>query len=402
MQEGLGVPPGKPRRLNRPSAITLLSGFILLSILYGQASPQEPPKPAIQAIPLQEEKITVDGLLTEPVWAGAEPADHFIQQRPQTGAPAVGVSRVWIAFDENSLYIAADLLDPNPDLIRGDERQRDASLERSDSFALIIDAYHDHQNGFFFETNVLSAMSDALVSREGGEVNFDWDGLWEAAAQRTGGGWSVEFRIPFETLRFQPGASQVWGIQFRRRIPHLKEISFWSPLTSEQTFYEVSRAGHLTGIGSAGERRRLSIKPYAKGSYQLNRTDLRDDWEVDHDAGGDLRYRLRSNLVFDLTINTDFAETEVDRFQVNLTRFPLFFPEKREFFLEGKGFYDFGLAGRVEPFFSRRIGLVARRPVQILGGGKLTGKAGPYGVGALYMGTGSESAWIRSGSACSA
>jgi len=379
----------KPHILNQSSAIIFSSGFLLL-FLYGQASPQEPSKPSISALPLQGQKITVDGFLTEPVWANPEPADHFVQQRPQTGAPALGVSRVWIAFDQNNIYIAADLRDPSPSLIRGDDRQRDASFERSDSFALLIDAYHDHQNGFFFETNVLSAISDALVSREGGEVNLDWNGLWEAAAQRTEEGWSAEFRIPFETLRFQPGESQIWGIQFRRRIPHLKEISFWNPLTPEQTFYEVSRAGHLVGIGSAGQQRRLSIKPYAKGSYQFNRTDLRDDWEVDHDAGGDLRYRLRSNLVFDLTINTDFAETEVDRFQVNLTRFPLFFPEKREFFLEGKGFYDFGLSGRVEPFFSRRIGLAQRRPIEILGGGKLTGKAGPYGIGALYMGTGKE------------
>src|SRR5581483_3294271 len=135
---------------------------------------------------------------------------------------------------------------------------------------------------------------------------------------------------------------------------------------------------------------RLSIKPYVKGSYQVNRTDLRDDWDVDHAVGLDLRYRFQSNLVFDLTFNTDFAETEVDRFQVNLTRFPLFFPEKREFFLEGKGFYDFGLPGRVQPFFSRRIGLVQDRPIQILAGGKLTGKVGPYGIGALAMETGKE------------
>jgi hypothetical protein len=374
---------------DRLFAIFFGFGFSLLLFISAPAWPQEPPKPSINALPLKEQ-ITIDGFLTEPIWKRTEPVDSFVQQRPETGAAAQGKSEVWIAFDQSHIYIAANLHDPNPALIRGDERNRDASFDRSDSFAVLIDTYHDHQNGFFFETNILSALSDALISQEGGSINQDWDGLWEVAAQRTEQGWSVEFRIPFETLRFRPGESQSWGIQFRRRIPHLKEISFWNPLTPEQTFFEVSRAGHLVGIGTIGQEHRLSIKPYAKGSYQVNRTDIRDDWDVDHAIGGDLRYRFRSNLVFDLTVNTDFAETEVDRFQVNLTRFPLFFPEKREFFLEGKGFYDFGLSGRVQPFFSRRIGLVQQRPIQILGGGKLTGKVGPYGIGALMMGTGKE------------
>ncbi len=274
--------------------------------------------------------------------------------------------------------------------MRGDERHRDAALDRSDSFAVLIDTYHDHQNAFFFEANVLSAMSDAVVSREGGRVNLDWDGIWEVAARRTESGWSVEFRIPFETLRFVPGNAQIWGVQFRRRIPRLKEVSFWNPLTPEQSFFEVSRGGHLLEVGATRQERRLSIKPYAKGLYQNNRTEELRSWDVDHAAGLDVRYRFQTNVTLDLTFNTDFAETEVDRFQSNLTRFPLFFPEKREFFLEGRGFYDFGLSGRVQPFFSRRIGLVSRRPVPIAGGGKLTGKVGPYGIGVLGIKTEEE------------
>lgn len=363
-----------------------------LFLMCGPARSQERDKPLLKALFLTDDKITVDGFLTESIWKEIEPAGDFVQQRPDTGRPAAASSSVRAAFDQTYLYIGADLEDPEPSRIRGDERHRDALLERSDAFAILIDTYHDHQNGFFFETNILSALSDALVSQEGGEVNQDWDGLWEAAARRTERGWSVEFRIPFETLRFRPEDSQIWGIQFRRRVPHLREVSFWSSLAPEQTFYEVSRAGHLAGIGRGGQKQRFFIKPYFKGSYQVNRTDVRDDWDVDHDTGADFRYHFRSNLVLDLTIHTDFAETEVDRFQVNLTRFPLFFPEKREFFLEGKGFYDFGLSGRVQPFFSRRIGLVQALPIEILGGGKLTGKIGHYGVGALFMGTAEEEA----------
>ena len=361
--------------------------FFSLSLLGEGAWGEELSKPSVNALPLDERMITVDGLLVEAIWQSAKPATGFIQQRPQAGAPAIGETSVWVAYDETNLYLGASLTDPDPSLVRGDERQRDASLDRSDAFAVLIDTYHDHQNGFVFETNLLAAMSDAIVSQEGKQVNLDWNGLWEVAAQRTERGWSVEFRIPFETLRFEPGENQVWGIQFRRRVPHLNEISFWRSLTTEQNFHEVSRAGHLLGIEATRQEHRFSIKPYAKGSYQFSRTDRYDSRDPDQDAGIDLRYRFQTNLTLDLTFNTDFAETEVDRLQVNLTEFPLFFPEKREFFLEGRGFYDFGLSRRVEPFFSRRIGLVERQPVPIVGGGKLTGKVGPYGIGFLLMQT---------------
>ncbi len=359
--------------------------ILFFLILLGFAScawGEEPLKPTLMAISSLGQTINIDGKLDEAVWQSGTPASDFVQQRPETGQPAKGSSHVHVAFDQGNLYIAAELHDPDPSQVYGDERHRDASFDRSDSFAILIDTYHDHQNGYLFETNLLSALSDALIGKEGAQVNREWDGLWEAAAEKRAFGWSVEFRIPFETIRFRPQEGQTWGIQFRRRIPHLKEDSFWIPLTPEQTFFEVSRAGHLAGISALRQERTLSIKPYVKGIYDNNGGGGRDS-----DGGVDLRYKFRTNLSLDLTIHTDFAETEVDRFQVNLTRFPLFFPEKREFFLEGKGFYDFGLNGRIQPYFSRRIGLIQGTPVPIAGGGKLTGKMGPYGVGLLYMQT---------------
>lgn len=362
--------------------------FILLILLYGnRAEAEELPKPFLTALPISDQAIAVDGLLDEPVWHSADPATGFVQQLPDAGAPAQAESFVWIVYSRTDLYIGAELNDPEPALIRGDELQRDASFERSDSFSVFIDTYHDHQSGFFFETNILSAMSDAIVGREGEHVNREWDGLWEAASKRTEKGWSVEIRIPFKTIHFRPGQGQTWGVQFRRRVPHLKEVSFWAPLAPEQHFFEASRGGHLAGIDAPSQERRLSVKPYVKGAYRFRRTDADDRWDVDHQAGIDLRYRFQANLTLDLTFNTDFAETEVDRFQANLTRFPLFFPEKREFFLEGRNFYDFGLTGRVQPFFSRRIGLVNQEPIPIVGGSKLTGKVGPYGMGLLFMQT---------------
>lgn len=352
--------------------------FLLLPVAQNTGAAQEVAKVTLKGIRLEGFEMRIDGLLDEPVWHEGEAAGGFVQQQPVTGAAARAVSFVRIAYDDQYLYIGAMLHDPDPDAVQADERQRDGLFNRSDAFAVLIDTYHDHQSAFFFESNLLSAVSDALVSQEGVQINRNWDGKWEVLARRTSEGWSVEFRIPFETIRFRPGDAQTWGIQFRRRVPHLKEVSFWNPLTSEQNFFEVSRAGHLEGIEGYNPVRPFSMKPYVKGSYES---------ETDFDGGLDLRYQFRTNLTLDLTYNTDFAETEVDRFQANLTRFPLFFPEKREFFLEGKGFYDFGLSGRVQPFFSRRIGLSQGEAIPILVGGKFSGKAGPYGMGTLLMQT---------------
>ncbi len=380
----------KQTKLKNSYPFLIFLVFILLFAEAGEPAAQEAEKVSFSAISVEEKSIRIDGLLDEPAWREGGSASRFIQQEPFVGVLSLTPSEVRVAYDEGNLYIGAFLSDPRPDLVRGDERQEDALFDRSDAFAVLIDTYHDHQNGFFFETTPLSAMADALISQEGSQVNRDWDGKWEVAARRTATGWSAEFRIPFETLRFRPGDSQDWGIQFRRRVPRLKEISFWSPLSSEQTFFEVSRSGHLSGVKPLSRVRPFSIKPYAKGSYLNDRTGANDRSESDLDGGVDIRYRFRTNFTLDLTYNTDFAETEVDRLQVNLTRFPLFFPEKREFFLEGKGFYDFGLSGRIQPFFSRRIGLVNRQSVPILVGGKLSGKVGPYGVGMLLMETESE------------
>ncbi len=365
--------------------IALIS--ILLITLTIDVQAQEKQKRILNAISAETQIIKIDGILNETLWQLGDAADHFVQQEPHVGARALAHSFVRMAYDERYLYIAAILNDPKPEKIHADERQEDGRFDRSDAFAVLIDTYHDHQNGFFFESNPLSAMADALVSQEGSAINRDWDGSWQVAAQRTARGWSVEFKIPFETLRFRPGDGQTWGIQFRRRVPHLKEVSFWSPLSIEQNFFEISRSGHLEGIKVPNKKKLLSLKPYVRGAYQKDKTGANGSSDTDFDGGLDLRYQLRSNLSLDLTWNTDFAETEVDRFRTNLTRFPLFFPEKREFFLEGKGLYDFGLSRRVQPFFSRRIGLVSGQAIPILGGGKLSGKIGPYGIGALLMQT---------------
>lgn len=342
----------------------------------------EPLKPAVSAVPLVD-AVILDGLLDEPVWRSESGVDGLIQQTPTPGAPALGRTRVWIAYDADAVYVGAQLDDPRPDLIQADEQHRDAALSRSDRFDVLIDTFHDHQNGFLFSTNPRAAQYDALLTREGTFLNEAWNGVWSAAAAFTPTGWSVEFRIPFATLRYHPDGAGIWGIQFRRVIPHLLETSFWSPLTPERTLYEISRGGHLIGISPLDRTSRVTLIPFAKGTYSARST--RPRWDVDHDVGGDARYAVTPNLALNLTLNTDFAETEADRFQVRLDRFPLFFPERREFFLQDKGVFEFGVEGQIQPFFSRRIGLRGGEPVPLWGGAKLAGKVDRYGIGALVM-----------------
>jgi hypothetical protein len=369
----------RPRRVAGPAAL----GLIVLAIS-GPCPAAEPDKPTVTAFPLGDARVAVDGTLDEPAWRRDSGMSGSTQQTPRAGEPALGITTVWVAYDAEALYVAARLDDPQPDLIQADERHRDATLARSDTFDVVIDTYHDHQNAFLFETNPLGAQYDAALTREGAFVNEAWNGIWRVAAARTPTGWSAEFRIPFTTLRYEPSGGAAWGIQFRRVIPHLVETSFWSPIAPEQSLYEISRGGHLAGVAPLRPQPRLTLIPYAKGSYGA-RSDRDSGWDVDHDAGGDARYAMTPNLTLDLTFNTDFAETEADHFQVRLDRFPLFFPEQREFFLEDKGAFEFGLEGQVQPFFSRTIGLSGGAPVPLWGGAKLTGKADRYGIGALTM-----------------
>ncbi len=382
-----------PRRIPRERAapahgvrrggLTACGASAVVTLVAGLAA-AEPPKPYLAALPLGNEAVTVDGRLNESVWHATPGAGGFIQQSPDPGAPAVGVTHVWVAYDAEALYIAARLDDPRPDLIQGDERHRDARLARSDAFDVLVDAYHDHQNGFMFSTNPLGAQYDAAFTREGVFLNEAWNGVWSVASSRTPTGWSVEFRIPFATLRFHDEEDATWGIQFRRVIPHLLETSSWSPLAPEHTVYEISRGGHLVGLAPPGRIHRLTVIPYGKGTYGVQSGDPAD-WAVDHQAGGDVRYTVTPNLALNLTLNTDFAETEADHVQIRLDRFPLFFPERREFFLEEKGAFEFGLEGQLQPFFTRRIGLRGGEPAPLWGGAKLAGKAGRYGIGALVM-----------------
>ncbi len=335
-----------------------------------------------------DESISVDGHLDDDAWQQAEPSGDFRQREPQVGAPATERTVLRAVFTNTHLYIGIMAYDSEPSEIIANEMERDAFLFRDDSIGIFLDTFHDHRNAFFFETNPNGARTDALLTDEGRDFNVSWDGaVWDVKTHISDEGWSAEFAIPFSTLRFDPN-NETWGMQVRRIIKRKNEETYWSPLGLEDNVFRISKGGHF---GPFELRRGLNIeiKPYASfSSSKQAGTGSEEDWET----GLDFKWGINEDLTLDVTANTDFAEAEVDDQQVNLTRFPLFFQEKREFFLESAGIFEFGPSFADVPlfkvFFSRRVGISDDgRQVPIDFGGRLTGRAGGWSLGLMNVRT---------------
>ncbi len=379
----------------------VLASMLLWSVLAGPLVSQEDPgAPRLSAGRLGAPP-TIDGdVLGDPVWADLPAATGFTQTRPRAGEAASERTVVRIGFTDSTLYIGVVLFDSDPSGIIASDSRRDSSLDNTDAFQVIFDTFRDTQNGFVFATNPAGIQYDGQVTKEGssglgggrfqggagGGFNLNWDGVWEIEAQVGDFGWSAEFAIPFATLRYPKGTEQSWGLNFQRNIRRRNEIAYWAPLTRNFNLFRLVDAGVLEQL-EVPPQRNLKITPYVKGTawqpgFEADLTDY------DAEGGVDLKYSLTPSLTLDLTYNTDFSQVEVDEQQVNLDRFNLFFPEKREFFLENAGLFAVGAAGEVELFFSRRIGLSPNgRPIPIVGGGRVTGKIGRTNVGLLGMGT---------------
>ncbi len=349
------------------------------------------------------EPIVVDGRLDDPIYEAVPAIDGFVQQLPDEGAPATEPTEFWLLFDDDNVYVSARCWDSHPERIVANEMTRDArGIWRNDSLSVLFDTFHDRRNGMAFMTTPLGGLLDNLVTDER-NVNVDWNTVWDAKASVFEHGWMVEMVIPFKSLRFQAGGAQTWGINVSRRIQWKNETSFLSPVPASldrRGMLQVSAAATLVGIEPPTTLRNLEIKPYAISGTLTDRdaTPVHSN-DVTGDIGFDLKYGLTRSLIADFTVNTDFAQVEADEQQVNLTRFSLFFPEKREFFLEGQGIFAFGDPGgtrrrNARPsdtpvlFFSRRIGLDGGTQVPILAGGRVTGRAGAYSVGLVNIQTG--------------
>ena len=346
-----------------------------------------------------ESAITVDGKLDEGDWALAEPATDFIQQNPQTGQPSTERTEVRLLYDDENLYVGVYCFDSaGPEGLVVHQVTRDFPGFEEDQFGVILDTFQDNRNGFIFNTNPQGAKSDAQVGGDGTSYNRNWDTIWHVQSRITEAGWQTEIAIPFKSLRFNQAEGHNWGINFSRRIRRKNEETHWSPIPRPFGMSRISQAGRLEGVDGLRQGMNLQVKPFL--SAPVVRLEG-DDVDFKPEVGLDVKYGLSSQLTLDLTLNTDFAQVEADNQQINLTRFSLFFPEKREFFLENASIFQFGRQGALRrvggvrrrdsdviPFFSRRIGISDDGSiVPVLGGLRLTGRAGAYGLGMFSMQT---------------
>lgn len=332
------------------------------------------------AVPIPGPPV-VDGVLDEPFWAAIEPITGFLQRDPVDGAPASEATEVRIAYTSTALYFGMTMHDSEPDLILGNILQRGGWIDKDDNVRIALDTYNDDRNAYMFEIGVLGTQDDALISDES-STDWNWDGIYTTEARVTDQGWVLEIEIPFTTIRFPDTEAPEMGIAIARTIRRKNESVFWPHIGQEYRsgIVQVSRYARMTGLRDLRKGRHLEVKPHAI-SGATHTTENGSDTEIK--AGIDVKASLTSNFTLDLTYNTDFAQVEADNVQVNLTRFSLFFPEKREFFLERAGLFQFGAPRETEVFFSRRVGLDA----DILGGGRFTGQAGPISIGTMSLRT---------------
>ncbi|MBY0494663.1 MAG: carbohydrate binding family 9 domain-containing protein [Cyanobacteria bacterium] len=384
----------------------MLSAVLIPSTLFAQT----PTVPTFSAgkLSANAEGPVIDGRVTDSVWQGVQPYTTFTQQDPNQGAPATERTEVRVLVGKGNVYVGIIAFDSDPSKIIVSQARRDASLSDTDSIVMVFDTFNDRQNAFVFGTNPLGIEYDGQVAREGqtsgvsvggggggnssgtarggiSAFNPNWDGDWTVKSQITERGWEAELAIPLKTLRYQTGDNQTWGFNLLRNIRHKNEQVFLAPIPRGFDIYRVSLAAKMTGLDLPA-RRDIKLIPYALGSVNKDYTIASDQLTTNRDFGVDVKWGIRPNLTLDATYNTDFAQVEADEEQVNLTRFDLFFPEKRPFFLENASTFQFGNPQQIDLFFSRRIGLSpSALPIDIRGGARLSGKVAGWNVGLLNI-----------------
>ena len=383
--------------------ILRISTTIILIALFATNAAAEDPEPVTVRAYRLTQPLVIDGKLDDGVYDTIEPAPAFRQQEPRIGELATEQTEMWVLFDDRNIYVSARMHDSAPARMVADEMRRDGSLYQNEHFVVVFDTFLDRRTGFFFQTNPLGAIRDALIVDEN-NANYDWNTVWDVKVNRDETGWTSEMVIPFKSLRYPTGKEQVWGINARRwerRVNEHSLLSITPPGTPpNNSVQRLANAATLVGIEVPPPARNIELKPYGVSNLTTNRVSTPPvSNRLDRDIGLDAKYGITSNVTLDVTVNTDFAQVEIDEQQVNLTRFSLFFPEKRDFFLEGQGIFDFGNTGNNgfrQPdvpimFFSRRIGLDGGQPVPIRGGARLTGRVSRTSIGLLNIETADRS-----------
>jgi len=372
----------------------LIAAFFTPRNICAEAFPN-PGRPAPQEGTREAEAVRVDrapkldGTLGDPLWQTANPITDFRQREPKEGEPATEKTEVRVLYARRAVYFGIHCYDSAPSRIMATELRRDVSQALDDHFEILINSNHDRQNGYVFEINPLGTQSDGLVveeqsGSEGGDFDSGWDGVWTSEAHITQDGWTATIEIPFSTLNFTKSKDVIWGLNFMRFIRSKNEEDLWAAYKRTYGITKVSEAGELNGITDIGSGRLFVVKPYGLAQYDKQ---TGQSAEFPLTGGLDVKYGIRSNVVLNLTGNTDFSATDVDQEQFNLTPFPIFIPEKRQFFLENAGIFNFDLGEQDQLFFSRQIGIdsVTGNQVPVNGGAKLTGSLGRLQFGVLEV-----------------
>ena len=345
-------------------------------------------QPSIKAVYVSKPP-TIDGRLNDEAWTSAAKVDELYQREPNPGQPVSEKTVFYVCHDASHLYVGIKCFD-DPKKITAKEMARDVSLGNDDRIQVILDTYLDHRNGYWFQIGPRGSIGDATISENGAVFNKAWDGLWEGKSRIVDDGWEAEMSIPFKTIGFDKNQT-TWGIKFIRHIKRKLESSYWPSANINSYMFQVSDAGLIEGIQDITQGIGLDISPYVVGGMDTKQ-GVKNKYHVD--GGLDLFYQITPSLKSSLSINTDFAETEVDDRQINLTRFGLLFPEKRDFFIDGSNHFSFGIQGDdlnpygkgIIPFFSRRMGLDSNGlPVQINYAGKITGMIGKWNIGVMHV-----------------
>mgnify|MGYP001264868751 CR=1 FL=1 len=328
------------------------------------------------------EKIKLDGQLNETCWKEAVTIGNFTQREQNEGSSATEKTRIAVVYNTNEIYFGIWCYDSEPDKISAQQMSRDFSWGSDDNIELIISPFNDNRNGYLFVTNPNGALADVWIGDEGKDFNKDWNGVWDVAVTRNEQGWFAEMVIPFSTLKFTKDSVQVWGINFERNIRRKKEQVMWQGWSRLYELEKISQGGKLAGIYNIEQGTKIEIKPYLLAGTEFTANKIGNTTKV----GGEINFDITPTFKLNFTANTDFAQVEADRKQINLSRFSLYYPEKRQFFLEGKNYYDLNV-GSARLFYSRRIGIDQNQVVPIIGGVRLFGKLNQTNIGVMSLQT---------------
>jgi hypothetical protein len=354
--------------------------IILLILCIHPAISQITPPSNIEAA-LSDERIKLDGDLSENVWQTAKKISNFTQRELHQGEPVTEKTEVAIVYSRNELHIGIWCYDNEPEKIVAKEMSRDFNWDVDDNFEIIISPFNDNRNGYLFVTNPNGALADVWVGDEGKDFNKDWNGVWDVAVERNDQGWFAEMVIPFSTLKFKKESTQVWAINFERNIRRKKEQVLWQGWYRLYELERISQAGKLTGLENIEQQTKIELLPYLLGGFEFAENNNKTG-----KIGGEINFNVTPTLKLNFTVNTDFAQVESDRKQINLSRFSIKYPEKRQFFLEGKNYYDMDV-GETSLFYSRRIGIEQHTAVPIIGGTRFFGKLNKTNLGVMSLQT---------------